>query len=97
MHSFTKLVALALLPVTSVFASEWRTAVLDLQNIHCYACLITVKKALQNALGIEDVTLDIEKKTATVKFNPMKNITEAVVEATAKAGFPSTVRRQARN
>jgi len=90
-------VALALLPVASALASEWRTAVLDLQNIQCYACLNTVKKALQNAPGVEDVKLDIEKKTATVKFNPVKTTTEALVQATAKAGFPSTVRRQARN
>jgi copper chaperone CopZ len=43
--------------------------------------------------GVEDMKMDIEKKTATVKFDPTKTNTEALAQATAKAGFPATIRK----
>lgn len=70
---------------------------MDLQNIQCYACLNRVKKALQNVPGVEDTKMDIEKKTATMKFDPAKTNIDALVQATVKTGFPSTVREQAGN
>jgi mercuric ion binding protein len=93
MYFFTKLVVLALLPSALAFADESQIAVMDLHNIQCYGCLNTVKKALQQVPGVEDTKLDLEKKTVTVKFDRAKTNTEALVRATAKAGFPSTVRK----
>lgn len=93
MHLLAKLVVIALVPIASAFAGESQTAVMDLQNIQCYGCLNTVKKALQKVPGVEATKMDLEKKTATVKFDPAKTNTEALVQAMAKAGFPSTVRK----
>lgn len=97
MHSFAKLLVIALFPIAAAIAGESQTAVMDLENIHCYACLNTVKKALQNVPGVEETKLDIDKKTATVKFDPAKANTAALVQATVKAGFSSTLRKHPGN
>lgn len=94
MHLFTKLLVLALLPVATAFASgKPQVAVLDVQKIQCYGCLNTVRKALQKVPGVEDTKIDLEKKAITVQFDPAKTNTEALVKATANAGFPSTVKK----
>lgn len=93
MRMIAKLVALALLPISSAFASESHTVVMDLQKVQCYACMYTVQKALQKVPGVEGAQINLEKKTATVQFDPTKTNTEALVKATTGAGFPSTVRK----
>lgn len=93
MRLLAKLVFIVLLPVASAFAGASQVAVMDLQNIQCYGCLNTVKKALQKVPGVEDTKLDLDDKTATVKFDPTKTNTDALIQATAKAGFPSTIRK----
>lgn len=97
MSTFAKIFFLVLLPVVSAFADTPQVAVVDLRNVHCYACLNTVKKALQNVPGVQDAQMDLDKKTATVKFDPAKTNIEALTQATAKAGFPSTARKQLSN
>ncbi len=81
------------LSMSYAFASASQIAVMDLQNIQCYGCMLTVKKALQNVPGVEDTKLDLDQKTATVKFDPAKTNTETLVKATKNAGFPATVRK----
>lgn len=92
MRLFTKLLTIALLPVASAFAAQQST-VLDVQNMTCSLCPVTVKKALQNVPGVEAAKVDFGKKTATVKFDPAKVNTAALVKATTDAGFPSTLHR----
>jgi mercuric ion binding protein len=87
-------IAIALgLTVSSVFAGESRVTVLDLQNLQCYGCVMTVKRALQKTSGVEEVEVDLEKKTATVKFDRTKTDPEKLRKATADAGFPSSVQK----
>lgn len=93
MHIMAKLVVIALLPISSTFAGESQTVVMNLQNVQCYGCMLTVKKALQKVPGVEDAKLDLEHKTATVKFDSTKTNTETLVKATTSAGFLSTVRK----
>jgi periplasmic mercuric ion binding protein len=70
-----------------------QTAVLDVQNMTCGLCPITVKKSLQKVGGVSEVAVDFAKKTATVKFDADITNASALMEATAKAGYPSTVRK----
>ena len=93
MRFFAKFVTLALIPAAVAFAGESKTAVMDLQKIQCFGCLQTVNKALQTVPGVEDTKLDLDHKTATVRFDPAKTNTDALSAATAKAGFPSSVRK----
>jgi mercuric ion binding protein len=93
MRFITKLALLALLPVSSAFAAEPQTAVLDVQNMTCSLCPVTVKKAIQKVPGVEDAKVDFEHKTATVRFDPAKTDAAALVKATTDAGYPATVHK----
>ena len=78
------------MPLT-VFAAEPQTVVLDVQNMTCELCPITVKKALDKVPGVAAAKIDLAKKTATVKFDPERANVAALVKATTNAGYPSTV------
>lgn len=73
-----------------VLAAEPRTVVLDVQNMTCELCPITVRKSLDKVPGVTAATIDLGKKTATVKFDPDRANVVALVKATTNAGFPST-------
>ena len=82
----------ALLPLGALATSP-QTTVLDVRNMTCTLCPITVKKSLENVPGVAQARIDFEKKTATVKFDADKTTAAALVNATTEAGYPSTVRK----
>jgi mercuric ion binding protein len=84
------LAAVLAVPLT-LFAAEPQTVVLDVQNMTCELCPITVKKALDKVPGVAAAKIDLAKKTATVKFDPERANVAALVKATTNAGYPSTV------
>jgi len=75
----------------SAFAATPETAVLDVQNMTCSMCSITIHKALEKVPGVMDTKVDYGHKTATVKYDSEKTNPAALVKATTNAGFPSTV------
>jgi len=81
--------ALLAMPL-SVLAADSQTVVLDVQNMTCDLCPITVKKALDKVPGVAVTKIDLAKKTATVKFDPNRVSVAALVKATTNAGYPST-------
>ena len=91
--SMRKLVATALVALMpwAAWAAPPQTAVLDVQNMTCALCPITVKKSLEKVPGVSRVHVDYDKKTATVIFDADKTTAMALVKATTDAGFPSTV------
>ena len=78
------------LPI-SAFAAAPQTAVLDVQNMTCSMCSITIRKALAKVPGVIEAKVDYDQKTAIVKYDGDKTNTLALVKATTNAGFPSTV------
>ncbi len=87
-----RLLFVALLATSlGVLAAEPQTVVLDVQNMTCELCPITVKKALDKVPGVAESRIDFARKTATVKFDPDRANVAALVEATTNAGYPSTV------
>ena len=66
---------------------------LDVENMTCPVCPITVKKALEKVPGVTDAKVDFEQKTATVCFDPDKASTATLVKATTDAGYPSTAHK----
>ena len=81
--------ALLALPL-SVLAADPQTVVLDVQNMTCELCPITVKKSLDNVPGVAETKIDLVKRTASVKFDPTRTNVAALVKATTNAGYPST-------
>ena len=74
-----------------VFAAPPQTATLAVENMTCGTCPIVVKKALERLPGVSATSVDFEKKTATVTFDPAKVSAARLTEATTEAGFPSTL------
>jgi mercuric ion binding protein len=84
------LLALALPPLLS-FAGTPRTVLLDLRNMDCAVCPITIRKALEQVPGVNDAKIDFDRKTATVTYDPDQATPDALIQATTQAGYPSTL------
>ena len=78
------------LPLVTI-AGNTQTIVLDVQNMTCEVCPITVRKALAKVPGVTEAKVDFEKKTADVTFDPDKASPATLTKATSDAGYPSTV------
>ncbi len=83
--------ALALSPLAAL-AGAPQTVILDVKNMTCAVCPITVRKALEKAPGVASVKIDLDAKTATVTFDPDKANAAALIRATAEAGYPASVK-----
>lgn len=70
-----------------------RTVELEVRNMTCAACPITVRKALMNVPGVASASVDYAARTATVTFDAEKTDVEALTRATTRAGFPSSLKR----
>lgn len=71
------------------------TVVLDVKNMTCAVCPITVRKALEKVPGVARAEVEYEGDGlgwAKVTFDPAKTSTEALTSATTRAGYPSTVK-----
>jgi periplasmic mercuric ion binding protein len=90
-NRFVLLGALVAFPV-SVFAGTLQTVTLEVKNMTCAICPITVKKALERVPGVTDARVDFDKKTASVTFDPDKASPATLAKATSDAGYPSSVR-----
>ena len=82
--------AIVALPFT-LLAGTLQTVTLDVQNMTCAVCPITVKKALEKVPGVTRTNMDFNKKTARVTFDPDKTSPTALSKATSDAGYPSTI------
>ncbi len=72
-----------------------KTITLDVDNMTCRLCPITVRKALKKVDGVVEVTAKYEGRGigwATVTFDPSKTDVAALTRTTSLAGFPSRVR-----
>lgn len=85
-------VLVAAMPLVTLAVTP-QTAVLDVQNMTCNLCPLTVKKSLQKVPGVTQAQIDFSKKTATVAFDADRTNTAVLVKATTEAGYPSTVRK----
>jgi periplasmic mercuric ion binding protein len=88
-------VAAMLVLTASAWASP-RTVTLNVSGMTCPACPITVKKALEKVPGISKIDVQYEKKQVVVTFDDTKTNTEALVKATANAGYPSQPEKAAK-
>lgn len=92
MRSVFALTFASLLPLGTLVAAP-HTAVLDMQNMTCSLCPVTVKKSLQSVVGVTDASIDFDKKAATVTFDSDKTTPSALVKATTEAGYSSIARK----
>jgi mercuric ion binding protein len=88
---YQRLMAVLVAAPLTVLAAPPQTLTLDVRNMDCALCPITVKKALEKVAGVSAVQVDLDTKTAIVTYDPEQAQSEALTQATTKAGYPSTV------
>ena len=86
---------IAALASQSLFAlaSPAETVRLDIQNMTCPVCPITVKRSLEQLPGVSTVKVDFAEKMAIITYDPDTADPEALTKATTNAGYPSTVHK----
>lgn len=92
MRKLLIIAALVALPLAALAATP-KTVTLDVKNMTCELCPITVKKSLEKVSGVDTVKVDFDKKTATVTYDSDKTRPEALTKATTNAGYPSTMQK----
>lgn len=85
-------VAAALTLLCSSAFAEPRTVTLQVSRMVCAGCVQTVTKALRKVDGVSSTEVSLEKKEAVVTFDDAKTSAEALMKATASAGFPSRIK-----
>lgn len=88
--------ALACIVFTGAASAGPRTVTLDVQNMTCSLCPLTVKKALEHVPGVRQVSVDYASKTATVQFDDDTTEVDSLTVATTAAGYPSTLKPESR-
>ncbi|RMH80069.1 MAG: mercury transporter MerT [Calditrichaeota bacterium] len=68
------------------------TAVLEVHNMTCGGCALTVNKALASVDGVIEARVTFEPPQAVVKYDPNKVSLEELLAATEGAGYPSEVK-----
>lgn len=84
------ILVLAVFLSLNVFAGTPKTVTLDVKNMTCELCPVTVKKALEKTPGVAKAQIDFAKKTATVTFDPDVTTIATLTQSTTNAGYPST-------
>ncbi len=83
---------LGLLGLPTSALADSKTVTLSVPGMYCEMCPVTVKKAIQKVDGVEKVSASFETKQAVVTFDDSRANVDKLREATAKAGYPSTIK-----
>ena len=82
--------ALSFLAAPAPASAAPRTVTLSVPGMTCAACPITIKKALMKVVGVRKAEVSYERREAIVTFHDEKTTVAALMEATKRAGYPST-------
>ncbi|MDR1877442.1 MAG: heavy-metal-associated domain-containing protein [Flavobacteriaceae bacterium] len=56
-------------------------------NMHCHSCQLRIEKNVSWEKGIKDLTVNLEKKTVTIIYDPEKTTEEKLQKAIEKLDF----------
>lgn len=74
------------------WAATPKQVILDVENITCPACSITIEKALNKVPGVTSQRLDTKAATVTVMFDADRTNAATIAKAITDAGFPASTR-----
>lgn len=86
-------VLVAVLVASGAAYAGQQTVTLAVENMTCAACPFIVKKSLAAVPGVSNAEVSFETKSAMVIFDDEKTNVDRLTEATAKAGYPSKLKR----
>jgi mercuric transport protein len=89
----TFMLSLMILAVAGVaIAASPRHVVLDVQNMTCPTCTLTIEAALDRVPGVTARRVDADTATVTVTIDTDRTSVAAVARAITEAGFPAEAR-----
>jgi mercuric ion binding protein len=77
--------------------AQTRTVILNVENMTCNMCPITVRKALEKVPGVVKAEAKYEGNGvgwAKVTFDPAKTDIDTLTNATFESGYPSSLKKQ---
>lgn len=86
------LAAMAMLAAIGASAAEPRTITLEVLNMTCATCPLTVQQVLRRQAGVREAKAEMKSAQARVTFDPALNTPEALARAVTEAGYPAKVR-----
>ena len=86
------LTVMTMLALGTAHAAGPKTAVLDVANMTCPACSITIEAALGRDKGVLATQVDTETGIVSVRFDPDKTSEARVAKIVTDAGFPAKAR-----
>lgn len=75
-----------------VVAATPKQVVLNVENMTCAACSITIEKALDQVPGVTGKQVNTKAGTVVVTFDAERTSLPVVTRAITDAGFPASVR-----
>lgn len=72
--------------------AEMKTATFKVSGMTCATCPITVKKAMTRVPGVSQAQVSFEKSEAVVTFDDAKTNVDALMKASADAGYACTLK-----
>ena len=73
---------------SSVFASNTaQKACYVVEGMTCAACTVTLKAAVKKLDGISSISASVEKKSATVEYDPKRTDVDAIKKAIDSTGY----------
>ena len=85
--------AAVLVAFSSPLLAAQKTVTLGVPGMTCGACPITVKKAINKVDGVTRAEVDFDKRQAVVTYDDAKASADQIMQATANAGYPSSIKR----
>jgi mercuric transport protein len=79
----------AMLWTSLALAATPQTVVLQVKNMTCPACSITIEKALEKVPGVSRQRIDTAAGTVAVTFDAERTSVPEVANAITNAGFPA--------
>ena len=84
--------SLVALLIGSASAAEPVRVTLDVPDMNCSLCPVTVSKALKRVPGVIDVRAELSTRSAEVRYDPAKVGTAQLERAVTEAGYPAKAR-----
>jgi len=69
-----------------------KTQVFNINKMTCKMCHITVRRAMEKVNGVIKASVNYDKKTATVTFDPSKVNIKQIALASTNIGYPATAK-----
>jgi mercuric ion transport protein len=70
-----------------------KQAVLKVEGMTCGSCTLHVRESLKHVDGVQDAKVTLDPPEAIVSYDPSKASAEKLTQATAKAGYRSSVKQ----